>query len=89
MSLDDFVRHFSILSACRFFEEDDWIEIAEVYDEWNEGRNGGCTESIKTVKNNPHYRLTNHSRKKLTLFLMVQQLKEAMADGSLYIYIYI
>ena len=86
----DFVTNFSMFYACRFFDPAEWLFLGIKPDQWTYGRDGGCTNYPRTVKNNPHYKLDVNKRDKLTVFIMVQSYKTGgMSERIIYIYIYI
>ncbi|MDR3548104.1 MAG: hypothetical protein P4M11_07565 [Candidatus Pacebacteria bacterium] len=74
----DFVKHFSFVYACRFFD-DSWHKDL-INGKWIDGNDGGCT-NFKNFAKNPHYTL-EVTEDSVKLFIMLIQVKERLADGK-------
>lgn len=77
ISFEDFVKHFSYVYGCKFFDGS-WKKQV-IRGSWSEGCDGGCS-NFKRLHLNPHY-VVNVLRDATKVFVMLVQEKACLADG--------
>ena len=77
ISFEDFVKHFSFVYGCMFFDRN-WHQD-KFRGRWREGFDGGCTNH-STYPHNPHY-VMEVKAKSANVFILLVQSKDRLAAG--------